>query len=94
MSHAAFIALIALEQLPVMPTQDGGVIQVSSNFRVMFLIAPEGARDANDEVASRVNGSTLLSKAIQEVGQKVEQSGPNLPGGQRVMTCTPFKMDE
>jgi hypothetical protein len=46
------------------------------------------------DFASRVNGATLLSNATQEVGQKEEQSGPNLPGGHIVNTCTPFKIEE
>ena len=43
MSQAAFIASIALEHTPVLPTHAGGVLQVSNSFRVKLFTTPEGA---------------------------------------------------
>jgi hypothetical protein len=49
----------------------------------MFFTVADGTYELKDEVGSVVDGEIFSSNEIQAVGQKVEQSGPNLPGGHK-----------
>jgi len=49
----------------------------------MFFTTEDGTDELIETVEFFVDGAIFSSNEIHEVGQNVEQSGPNLPGGHK-----------